>query len=112
MKDFYEKLIKLNTKKSEIKALSEQLDKNAKEKYAELSIDEIKDLLINKKWYKAIKHGIDDLYSDLAQYMTARVKELVLRYEKTMPELEKEFCVLQQRVKDHLITMGYEKCLQ
>ena len=81
--------------------------KNTKAKYPELSIDEIKDLLINKKWYKAIKNGIDSLYSDLAQYMTSRVKELVLRYEYTVPELEAEQEELKNRVKQHLAMMGY-----
>lgn len=107
MKDFSEKLILLNTKKSELKTLNEQLDKNAKEKYAELSIDEIKDLLINKKWYKSIWNGIDGLYSDLAQYMTSRVKELVLRYEYTVPELEAKQEELKEKVKQHLALMGY-----
>ena len=104
---FYNKLILLNSKKSELKTLNEQLDKNAKDKYAELSIKEIKDLLINKKWYKAIWDGIDGLYSDLAQYMTSRVKELVLRYEYTIPELEKEQEELKNKVKQHLALMGY-----
>ena len=63
--------------------------------------------IINKKWYKAIKNGIDGLYLVLAQYMTARVKELVLRYEYTVPELEAEQEELKNRVKQHLAMMGY-----
>ena len=72
----------------------------------QLYISKIIDI-INKKWYKSIWNGIDGLYADLAQYMTSRVKELVLRYEYTVPELDAKQEELKEKVKQHLALMGY-----
>ena len=50
---------------------------------------EIKELLVNRKWYYSIFEGIKALYVTTSHSMANRTVELAERYENTLPELEK-----------------------
>lgn len=77
------------------------------QKYAELSEDEIKTLVVEDKWLAHLSGTIEQLLSDLTQKLSQRIKQIALRYEKTLPELEAEQEELKSKIKQHLATMGY-----
>ena len=90
-----------------VKDLNIALDEAEKGKYAELTIDEVKELLVNHKWYYTIFDGISELYSTTSHNMANRISELANRYEFTLPSLEKEVTDYEAKVKSHLERMGF-----
>ncbi len=90
-----------------VKELNAALDEACKAKYAELTIDEIKELLINRKWYYTIFEGIKNLYVATSHSMASRITEIAERYENTLPELEDEVATYEAKVKAHLERMGF-----
>ena len=90
-----------------VKELNTALDEAEKAKYAELTIDEVKELLVNHKWYYTIFDGISELYSTTSHNMANRISELANRYESTLPSLEKDVVDYEVKVKSHLERMGF-----
>ena len=78
-----------------------------KEKYQVLTVEEIKELLINQKWYYSIFEGIKALYVTTSHNIANRIVELVERYENTLPCLETETAIYESKVKEHLARMGF-----
>ncbi|MDR2652679.1 MAG: type I restriction-modification system subunit M [Prevotellaceae bacterium] len=91
-----------------VKALAQQLDEKAKAKYAELTVEQIKDLLINRKWHTQIYEGIYALYKTVSQRITERIVEIAERYECTLPEINEEVARLEKKVQQHLAEMGFK----
>lgn len=90
-----------------VKELNTALDNECKAKYAELTIDEIKELLVNRKWYYTIFDGIKSLYVTTSHEIAGRISELAERYENTLPSLESEVESYEAKVKAHLERMGF-----
>ena len=90
-----------------VKELTIALDAKVRDKYADLTIDEIKELLVNRKWYYSIFEGIKALYVTASHNMANRIIELAERYEYDLPFLAKEAEVLEAKVKAHLERMGF-----
>lgn len=90
-----------------IKGLKKALDEKTKERYALLTDDEIKVLIVNRKWYYSIFEGIKALYSATSNCLTGRITELAERYENTLPELEKSVAEYEIKVAEHLKRMGF-----
>lgn len=90
-----------------VKGMQDALNEECRAKYAELTDEEIFDLLINKKWFNSIYDGINDLYAGISHKLTERIVELSNRYEHTLPELEKNVDELETSVKSHLEGMGF-----
>lgn len=90
-----------------IKDLNAALDEACKAKYAELTIDEIKELLVNRKWYYTIFEGIKALYVTTSHEIAGRVSELAERYEDTLSSLESDVESYEAKVKFHLERMGF-----
>ena len=90
-----------------VKDLNAALDEACKAKYAELTIDEIKELLVNRKWYYTIFEGIKALYVTTSHEIAGRIAELAERYEDTLPSLENEVESYEAKVKAHLERMGF-----
>ena len=91
-----------------VKDLKAALDEVCKAKYAELTIDEIKELLVNRKWYYTIFEGIKALYVTTSHEIAGRISELAERYEDTLPSLENEVESYEAKVKAHLERMGFK----
>lgn len=107
--DEYTSLIaKIKEQNKVLKELSAVLEKHLKEKYAALTIEEIKELLVNKKWYYSIFDGIDALYIAISHSITGRIIELAERYENTLPELTAQVEDYEAKVKSHLERMGFK----
>ncbi len=90
-----------------VKELNAALDEAERAKYAELTIDEIKELLINRKWYYTLFDGIKALYITTSHSMANRIAELTERYEETLPELQEQVSDYEAKVKVHLERMGF-----
>ena len=90
-----------------VKELTIALDAKVRGKYADLTIDEIKELLVNRKWYYSVFEGIKALYVTTSHDMANRIIELAERYEYDLPWLAEEAEVLEAKVKAHLERMGF-----
>ena len=93
--------------KTQLKQLRQALDERIMAKYTALSDDEIRSLLIDKKWFFGIHEGVDSRYESLTSEFVNRVTELVSRYEATLPQLARQSAELELRVLDHLREMGF-----
>jgi len=108
LKDALELCDKISDYNKVVKELYSELDKICRDKYDKLSDEEIYELLINKKWFDSIYLGVSNLYGDVSNKLTNRIIELSKRYEKTLPELEKDVYMLEKTVKSQLKGMGFE----
>lgn len=102
----YESSIK--SQKKHITELKKVLDDNCRNRYETFTDAEIKDLLVNRKWYKAIDDGIQNLYITVANHLTKRIVELYERYENTLPELTAKLAEEEKVVFGHLTQMGFK----
>ncbi|HOB44253.1 MAG TPA: type I restriction endonuclease subunit M, partial [Bacillota bacterium] len=82
------------------------LDKRVLARYATLTEDEIKTLVVEDKWFASIRAAIEGEVQRLTQRLAGRVKELDERYARPLPELEREVEVFGERVEEHLKRMG------
>ena len=98
----------IKQQKKSINELKKKLDENCRARYASFTDEEIKDLLVNRKWYKTLEDGIQNLYVTVANQLTRRITELYERYESTLPELTKELKEEEKEVAAHLNEMGFE----
>ena len=98
-------LVDVSTKITELK---KSLDENCRKRYDTFTDEEIKDLLVNRKWYKTIEEGIQNLYVTVANHLTKRIVELYERYENTLPELTAKLAEEEKEVAAHLEAMGFK----
>jgi len=89
-----------------VKDARSALDAEVLARYAELTEAEIKTLVVEDKWFTSIKIAIEGEVERLTQQLTGRVKELVERYARPLPELEREVVVFSGKVEGHLKQMG------
>lgn len=104
----YTLIIKNDEQIKLVRALKAALEQLVKNKYTILTVEEIKELLINKKWYSSIYHGINALYTAISHNITGRVIELAERYEDTLPALTALVDDYEAKVKSHLERMGFQ----
>lgn len=102
----YESSIK--SQKKHITELKKVLDDNCRNRYETFTDAEIKDLLVNRKWYKAIDDGIQNLYITVSNHLTKRIVELYERYENTLSELNTKLAEEEKVVFGHLTQMGFK----
>ena len=102
----YETSIK--TQKKKVANLKKSLDENCRKRYNTFTDAEIKDLLVNRKWYKTIEDGIQNLYITVANHLTKRIAELFERYEDTLPDLAAKLAEEEEQVAAHLEAMGFK----
>ena len=76
-------------------------------KYANLSADEIKKLVIEKKWFASLDKCLSDEMQSISQQLTSKVSELAERYSQTLPEIDAEINDLEAKVASHLKQMGF-----
>jgi len=94
--------------KKKIKVAQEDLERKIIAKYPALSIEEIKTIVVDKKWMSSIEERIRTELDNISHRLTGRIKELAERYEKPLPELTEEVELLSGKVKEHLKEMGME----
>lgn len=76
-------------------------------KYANMTEDDIKRLVIEKKWFATLSVRLDGEMQRIGQQLTSKVSALAERYAQTLPEIDAEIADLETKVAAHLKQMGY-----
>ena len=76
-------------------------------KYADLAEDDIKRLVIEKKWFAALSARLDSEMQRIGQQLTSKVSALAERYAQTLPEIDAAIADLEAKVAAHLKQMGF-----
>ena len=84
--------------KTAVSGARRQLDTRTLARYATLSEDEIKELVIDDKWLTAIRAAVGKDVQLAAHRLAVRCEELTRRYGTTLPELEEQVRDLESRV--------------
>lgn len=82
------------------------LDERVLARYASLTVDEIRTLVVEDKWFASIRTAVESEVQRLTQRLAGRVKELDERYARPLPELEQEVEAFGAKVEEHLRKMG------
>ena len=94
------------TLKSNVKEADAALDKLAYNKYPQLSVNEIKTLVVDDKWLAALAIALQGELDRVSQTLTTRIRQLAERYDTPLPKLVDEVTNLSIRVDEHLKRMG------
>jgi type I restriction enzyme M protein len=100
---FYEEA---ETKRA-IKEAEEALKTKILAKYPALSLEEIKTLVIERKWMDALAAAVIGEVDRMSQALTSRAKELSSRYAVPMPVIEENVSEFSGKVGEHLKRMGF-----
>jgi type I restriction enzyme M protein len=92
--------------KRQIKADEAALDQLAHDKYADLSVEEIKTLVVDDKWLAALRGDVSGELERVSQALSRRIIDLAKRYETPLPRLVEDLTELSDRVDAHLKRMG------
>lgn len=94
--------------KKALKDAQEALDLAVFKQYPQLSIDEIKSLIVDDKWLASLESNIVAEIERVTQQLANRVKELEERYSEPLPALTQSVEHLSDKVAGHLKAMGLE----
>ena len=89
-----------------VKNEQQALDEHVLAHYATLTETDIKQLVIDYKWFATIRDEIMGEVQRLTQNLTERVQELEERYAQPLPELASEVQEFSLKVEKHLANMG------
>lgn len=92
----------------EIKKKKQALTLLVESKYAALSEEETKRLVVDKKWLATISSMIHSEMQQVTQQLTAEVIAMAERYEQTLASLDREVAEMESKVNEHLKEMGFE----
>ena len=93
---------------ADCKEVRKQLDAKIKEKYSELTVDEIKHLLFDIKWMGKLEVDIHDEFEKVLNNLSSRVLLIAKRYEHTLREIEDRSSKSRAAVMEALRRMGYK----
>lgn len=94
--------------KKVLKEAQDALDLAVFKQYPKLSIDEIKNLIVDDKWLATLQSNIEAEIERVTQQLANRVKELEERYSEPLPDISKSVEDLSEKVAGHLKAMGLE----
>jgi len=104
----YKKLMDDEKKvQDKIKTAKAELEKKVIAQYPRLSIDEIKTIVVEKKWMHNMEQRIRIEMDNISHRLTQRIKELAERYETPLPKLSNEVDELTSKVENHLKKMSF-----
>lgn len=101
----------LKDAKDKQKEIEKDLDKKLEEKYQELSIEEIKELVVEEKWIATLQKGVNSLYHSLSRYLAGRISKLFNKYETTLETISSDIDNTQKELRSllsELTVVGYE----
>jgi len=90
-----------------IREAQKRLDTQVAEKYAALTEDEVKTLVVDDKWLAALAAAVQTELDRISQALTGRVKELAERYAVPLPQIAEDVEALSDKVDAHLERMGF-----
>jgi type I restriction enzyme M protein len=108
LKEYLEILDQESGLKKSIKELESEMDKGLYDFYPELTVEQIKELVIQDKWMDRLASDIQGEMDRISQRLATRIKELAERYGDTLPELSGKVSELETAVSEHLAKMGFE----
>jgi hypothetical protein len=88
--------------KAKIKTAENELEKKVIAKYPTLSIDEIKTLVVDRKWMDELQVRIMSEVEHTSQTLAGRTKELAERYSETLPEILGKLSVISKKASEHI----------
>jgi type I restriction enzyme M protein len=94
--------------KKSLKEHQEALDLAVFRRYAQLSEEEIKNLIVQDKWLATLQSNIQAEIERVTQQLANRVKELEERYAEPLPAISQSVEALSDKVAGHLKAMGLE----
>ncbi|MFL0072438.1 type I restriction-modification system subunit M [Tenacibaculum maritimum] len=92
--------------KKEAKAMATDLDALCLAQYGKLTEEEVRELVVDKKWLASLQATLQTEMDAISQRLTSRIQELAERYEHTLTELDGTTNMLENKVSEHLKTMG------
>lgn len=99
---------KISAAKTALKKAVAELTTKIVAKYAALSEDEIKHLVVDCKWMANISSRLQDEITMLTQQIADRVSTLSARYAQTLSETKKDVEGYEKEVNAFLLEMGFE----
>ena len=93
--------------KAKLKQAETDLDLAAYKKYSELTVDEIKVLVVEDKWMTKVGGLIEGEMGRISDSLSERVQILAERYETPLPDISVRVANLESRVNQHLKRMGF-----
>ncbi|MDQ5933328.1 MAG: type restriction enzyme protein [Cyanobacteriota bacterium erpe_2018_sw_21hr_WHONDRS-SW48-000092_B_bin.40] len=103
----YLKLMEQESEASrKVKAAEKELDTLVANRYAKLTENEVKALVVERKWLAALDTAVHSELDRVSQSLTGRIKELAERYASPLPDLSVEVEELSAKVAEHLKKMG------
>ena len=90
-----------------VKEAQRALDAQVVTKYAALSADEVKALVVDDKWLSALAAAVQTELDRVSQALTGRIKQLAERYAVPSAQLSEEVETLGNKVNAHLNKMGF-----
>ena len=92
--------------KGRLKTAKLLLDAAVAEQYGVLTETEIKGLVVNQKWCRAIEQTVSAEVDNCLRSLVARLHELGVRYERPLKAVSDETRALSERTEGHLKKMG------
>lgn len=104
----YKQLMEQETRtKDDLKKALTDLESKVINKYPTLTIDEIKTLVVEKKWMVNMAQRIRTEMDNISHRLTQRIKELADRYEIPLPKLKGKVADLNTVIDNHLKKMNF-----
>ncbi len=95
------------TASKKVKEAQKALDSKVAAQYRQLSVAEIKTLVVDDKWLAQLAAAVQSELDRVSQALTGRIKQLAERYTVPLPQLVDELEILASRVDGHLKNMGF-----
>ncbi|WP_407321921.1 type I restriction-modification system subunit M [Tenacibaculum maritimum] len=92
--------------KKEVKVMATDLDALCLAQYGKLTEEEVRELVVDKKWLASLQATLQTEMDAISQRLTSRIQELAARYEHTLTELDGTTNMLENKVSEHLKKMG------
>lgn len=102
------KMIEKEEADKALKKAEKELEDLVLTKYSEITIDEIKYLLFEKKWMARLESDIKEAIDRVLNVLASRVVLIAKRYQHTLGEIEKNTANSKEKVKSALERMGYK----
>jgi type I restriction enzyme M protein len=93
--------------KTRLRNAEADLDTNAYKKYATLSKDDIKALVVEDKWIRAIGSGIHEDLDRISESFAMHIRTLADRYQERLAEITERIETLEHSVEQSLRRMGF-----
>ena len=107
LKRWMEVVQKRDEARKNLRAAAAELDGQTRERYGHLTDEEIRYLLIDRKWLASVRNAIENAYDAMIQNFSVGLNALHERYARPLPEIEAETKRHEANVKAALESMGW-----